>query len=183
MNENPKSRRSQPALPDLERHERECTVCKHPERAAIEEMFLHWRSPEKIARSFKIGFRCIYRHAHATGLYSRRRRNLRFVLHTFLEAAEEVPVTAMDIINAVRAYAHINDDGGWVEPSTTHRLLVERAGGPPNPAHASIEIGQFTPVAPQLDSSVNRLDNALPAVETPPVSVVLATTRTRGDAG
>jgi hypothetical protein len=153
MNEKQRPRRNQPALPDLERHARECTVCNHPDREDIEGMYLHWRSPKKIARSFKIGYRCIYRHAHATGLYHRRRQNVRLALETFLECSEDVPVTAMDIINAVRTYAHINDDGEWFEPPTTHRMIVERDAGPGNPALASIKVEELPPASHESNAT------------------------------
>ena len=40
--------------PSLERHRRKCTVCKHAERDAIEEAFLHWMSPEFITEEFEL---------------------------------------------------------------------------------------------------------------------------------
>ncbi|MGB6393659.1 MAG: hypothetical protein WBF14_14930, partial [Candidatus Acidiferrales bacterium] len=34
------------------RHSRKCTVCRHPDRDAIEALFLLWRSPVKLAVAF-----------------------------------------------------------------------------------------------------------------------------------
>ncbi len=107
----------QPESPDLGRHARKCCICRHPNRCAIEKAFLQWHSPDAIADEYDLYDRkSIYRHAHATGLWARRKRNLRFVLERVLEHAEKVTLTAGDIVSAVRAYTHINDAGEWVEP-------------------------------------------------------------------
>jgi hypothetical protein len=39
----------------LERHSRRCIICHHPEREAIEEEFVHWRSPSRLAHDYKLG--------------------------------------------------------------------------------------------------------------------------------
>ena len=140
MPENQKSYRNQPGLRDLDYHQRNCIICKHPYRRAIEEEFIHWRSPEDIACDFKINFRSVYRHAHATGLYERRRRNLRCVLETFLERAEHVRVSAREIITAARAYSRISDDGQWIEPPTTNRIFVERTENQGKRTLASLQL-------------------------------------------
>jgi hypothetical protein len=33
----------------LERHSRRCIICRHPEREAIEEEFVHWRALEALS--------------------------------------------------------------------------------------------------------------------------------------
>ncbi|MGB6484436.1 MAG: hypothetical protein WBE86_13200 [Candidatus Acidiferrales bacterium] len=101
----------------LERHSRKCSVCKHPDRELIEEMFLHWHSPSTIYKRFLLRDRSsIYDHAHATGLYLRRRRNLRCALEFVIERAEEAPISSHGIVRAIKAYASITDAGEWVEP-------------------------------------------------------------------
>jgi len=178
MNEKQKSSRNRPGLPDLEFHQRNCIVCKHPDRAAIEEDYLHWHSPENIGGEFKINYRSIYRHAHATGLYDRRRRNLRCVLDTFLENAEHVRITARKIISAVRTYARINDNGDWVEPPTTNKVLVERTTVPAKRPIASGHIEERTPPTTGLSSRKERSNGTQETSSdesAPPVSVALAT--------
>jgi hypothetical protein len=101
--------------PSLKRHARKCTVCRHPERAQIEEDFLRWRSPEVIAREHAIAdHSSIYRHAHATGLYDRRIRNVRVALDPLIEQACTVPVTAKHVIKAVEVFAHMDRRGKWI---------------------------------------------------------------------
>src|SRR6185437_11287273 len=38
--------------PDLARHRRKCSICCHPERETIEDLFIHWHSPNTIANYF-----------------------------------------------------------------------------------------------------------------------------------
>ena len=104
----------------LGRHTRKCTVCRHPEREAIELEFLRWRSAQDIADDY--GFRdytSIYRHARAAGLFERRRATVRMALEPIIERAEHARVTAEAVVHAVRTYAQINDSGKWV-PTTAH---------------------------------------------------------------
>lgn len=111
--------------PSLERHRRKCTVCKHADRDAIEEAFLHWLSPIFITEEFELpDWSTLYRHAHATGLFAQRRRNVRFALENIIERSDEVEVTAVDVVRAVRAYASLTDSGEWVEPAS--RIIVSR---------------------------------------------------------
>ena len=92
--------------PDLARHRRKCNVCNHPDREEIEEQFLHWRRPGDIAYDFDLeDDRYIHRHAHAVGLYARRRENYLFTLENLLERGDEIELTASAYIKAVRAYA------------------------------------------------------------------------------
>jgi hypothetical protein len=112
--------------PDFSRHSRRCCICLHPDRDAIEGDFIRWRSPELIARDYKIANRTsIYRHAHCTGLFAWRRRELGRVLEGILENAEHVPLEASDaIVRAARVYAHLDDNGNWFEPPRTNLILT-----------------------------------------------------------
>lgn len=100
----------------LGRHETNCKVCQHPERRAIEEDFIGWKSPSQIATDWKLRDRTtLYRHAWATGLMERRRRNVRAALESIIERASSVEVTAAAVVAAVGAYARINSEGRLVE--------------------------------------------------------------------
>src|SRR5271155_1693038 len=73
--------------PDLARHARKCAVCSHPDRDAIEGDFVRWAALEKIAERYKLSDRStLYRHAHATGLFVRRKQEVGRVLESILEA-------------------------------------------------------------------------------------------------
>jgi hypothetical protein len=112
--------------PDFSRHSRRCCICLHPDRDAIEGDFIRWRSPELIAREYKIANRTsIYRHAHCAGLFAWRRRELGRVLEGILENAEHVPLEASDaIVRAARVYAHLDENGNWFEPPRTNFVLT-----------------------------------------------------------
>lgn len=104
--------------PNLGRHKRNCTVCSHPQKDAIEADFVGWRSPAAIAAQYGLADRTsVYRHAHALGLFADRRRNVRAALERIIEQAGEVEVNASAVVSAVQAYAKINANGRWVERS------------------------------------------------------------------
>jgi hypothetical protein len=113
--------------PDFNRHARRCVICSHPDRDAIEGDFIRWRSPKFIAEDYHIADRSsFYRHAHATGLFARRRREFARVLEDILECVEHSTLedTADVIIRAARVYAHLDENGNWVEPPRTHIILT-----------------------------------------------------------
>ncbi len=118
----------------LERHERKCLVCHHPERETIEDMFVHWHQPPRMAHDYDLPLRSLYRHAHATGLLAARRRNLRCVLDHILERATSIHVTSDSIVRAVRAYTCLTDDNKWVEPAT--HVIVSPGSTTPPPQNA-----------------------------------------------
>lgn len=128
------AREKNPGELDLKQHRNRCAVCKHPERAAIEDAFLRWCNVGSITHDFQLPARdSVYRHAHAFGLFARRSANLRFALAHIIEESESVPVNAHSVIDAVRAYAHIDAGGRWVRPPITH-IVLPGAAGPPQSA-------------------------------------------------
>ena len=124
--------------PDFSRHSRRCTVCAHPHRDAIEADFVRWRSPNTIANMYGLVDRAaLYRHAHATGLFARRKRETCRVLEYILECVETCPITALEtVIRATRAYAHMDDQGRWFEPPKTQYVIY----GPPPTDDPQVEI-------------------------------------------
>lgn len=178
-----KSSLNQPGRHNIDYHQRNCTICKHPYRHAIEEEFLRWRCPHDIAADFKINFRSIYRHAHATGLYGLRRRNLRCVLEPFLERSEHVAPSATEVISAVRAYARINDDGAWVEPTTTNKILVERVDAPARHALAPVQVEEGVLATARMlpAREVAGVQDPLPGDANPPIDVVVAASEAGDD--
>ena len=117
------------------RHSLKCAVCNHPDRAAIEFDFLNWRNPGDLVKGYRFrGLSTIYRHAHATGLFAKRRLNLRFAMERIVERVNEVPVTATSVIRAARAISRINDSGEWIDPPSrvivTHINRVEDCEAP-----------------------------------------------------
>ena len=101
------------------RHEAQCSVCKHTQREEIEQDFLTWKSPDKMAEAFGISRDSIYRHARACDLLEPRRRNVRFALERIIERAGEVEVNANAIVAAVSTYAKLNAHGQWIDRRET----------------------------------------------------------------
>lgn len=102
----------------LGRHKSGCTVCAHEQREEIESDFIAWKSPATIAKEYSLADRAsVYRHAHAFGLFARRKRNLRAALERIIEKADDVDVTAAAVVAAIQAYAKINAQGQWIERS------------------------------------------------------------------
>ena len=101
--------------PTLSHHARHCTICRHPERQAIEEEFIHWHSPKNIAHGYAVGARSVYRHARALGLFERRAAKLRDALGHIIEKVESVSINADAVVRAVYAHAHLSSSGRWIE--------------------------------------------------------------------
>jgi len=121
-------------------HTRRCNVCRHPHRKEIEQEFLRWRSPDRIAQDYKIpDHSSIYRHVHATGIFARRRKAVRAALEPIIECAEFVRVTASSLIKAIYAHTHITEDGEWVNHPTQHTVIVQHVNVPQedNPSDAT----------------------------------------------
>ncbi|MHB8640226.1 MAG: hypothetical protein ACYDBL_10540, partial [Candidatus Acidiferrales bacterium] len=144
--------RIHPRAANLARHAAKCGVCNHPSRAAIEFDFLNWRNPFDLVKNYHLrNLSTIYRHAHATNLFSRRRLNLRFALERIVERVGEVPVTASAVIRSVRAITRINDAGEWVDPPA--RVIISREDSEParQPRHKSPRATRkSTPPAPPI---------------------------------
>jgi hypothetical protein len=155
-------------VPDFKRHHRKCIICHHPQREAIEELFVEWHSPKTISDLFDIDdWFTIYRHAHATGLFLRRRRNLRSALERVIEYAghSSTTINGIGIVRAVRAYACLTDTGEWIEPAT--RVIVSRAelhaDQPERPSPARRQI-QAVALSPDT-SALPALPAASPAIK------------------
>lgn len=104
-----------PAVP--ERHKRKCEICNHPDREKIEAAFLRWVSSQLIVSEHNLAHRrCIYRHAHATGLYALRRLKFRCVVERIIEEVDRVSPTVDSVIRAIQFCCLINDRGEWHNP-------------------------------------------------------------------
>jgi hypothetical protein len=138
------------------RHARKCTVCHHKDREFIDQDYLRWLSPKKIAREYAISHQsAVYRHADATGLRAQRRASLRATLENFIEQAESVRATAGSVVAAVRLYAQINDQGQWTPP--VRRFVVEHRSASADPASTPapvpVKVGLPSPITSAAHSA------------------------------
>jgi hypothetical protein len=172
------------------RHSRKCTVCHHKDREFIDQDYLRWLSPKKIAREYKISHQSVvYRHADATGLRAQRRASLRATLENFIEQAESVRATAGSVVAAVRLYAQINDQGQWIPPVrrhiVEHRYVDERGpkdapaqcASPLEKKHGPASADSVTAVSAVPPAQANK--NSAPANATGSVSPVATITAGR----
>lgn len=152
-------------------HQRNCKICCHPDRAAIEYDYLHWRSPERIARDYDIPWRAVYRHAHAVSLVDRRRRNLRSSLEFLIEGASRVEPTPDGVLRAVQLYARMNEAGELLEVPKTQVIVISRDGMPPGsttaaiPAPPEMRFAAPVPVTVQLTSAPAAANDSQPPVQ------------------
>lgn len=132
-------------LPALERHQRKCAVCHHPDREEIEEEFIYWHNVRQLAKDHDIGdHRSIYSHARAFGLIELRRENRRAMLDRILEAGPD-QVGAHGVIEAIRAYNCLTDDNRWVEPPTRVEYSINRVADQSKDARPISTEGSETP--------------------------------------
>jgi len=130
------SRRDDSELASLDHHALKCVICNHPDRADLEEDFVSWRNVELIQKDYQLpNFRGVYRHARATGLYQRRRENLRFAAELLIEHADQAEPSPEAILRAIQICARLNGNGEWVEP--VKRVIFSSGGNisAPEPEH------------------------------------------------
>jgi hypothetical protein len=166
--------------PDLNRHQRKCEICNHPDREAIEEEFVHWHEPWGISYHYKFSKRSLYRHAHATGLIAQRRENTRSILERILEKAAdgETKTTGQTVINALRAYTCLTDDGRWIDPPSQVVLSTSRPLAhlpPPHPAEADLhaKAGAIAELPAEVCSSASSVVDFPASSIEPPASRIL----------
>jgi hypothetical protein len=139
----------------LERHEAKCTICNHEDREEIDEDFVHWLNPYRIAARYTLHDRsAVYRHARATGLYELRRTHMQFILEHVLEQVEDVDVSAHSVIRALYAYSRVSATGKWTEPRTRVAMSTARA------ARSQRNVSQPAEMLPLLDAAKFALPSA-----------------------
>jgi hypothetical protein len=111
---------ARPARPltSLDLHQARCQICNSDDLEEIDEAFVSWENVRQMAHDHKIDRRAIYRHAHATGLYDRRDRNIRRALGRIIHEADASAPSADSVIRAIKMLTHVNSRGQWVNPST-----------------------------------------------------------------
>ena len=149
----------------IERHEAKCTICNHEDREEIDEDFVHWLNPYRIAARYTLHDRsAVYRHARATGLYELRRTHMQFILEHILEQVEDVDITAHCVIRALRAYSRVSATGKWIDPPK--RVIVSTEPAPLSQLNVSqtpvsqYNVSQPTEPLPLLDAAKFALPSA-----------------------
>ena len=100
---------------NLTRHARDCGVCRHAARGAIERAFVAWESPSEIAKAYRLQRSTIYLHAAAMGLTAERTANVKTALANFIERCSRVRPSAAAFVSACIALSKMNEAGQTVE--------------------------------------------------------------------
>src|SRR5215831_3424853 len=95
---------------------------RSPRREEIEQDFLNWASPTRIATDHEISRDSIYRHARALDLFAKRQHNVRAALDKLIEQSGEVEVNAAAVDSADQSNAKVNAQGQWIDRSETLNL-------------------------------------------------------------
>jgi len=153
----------------LGRHARKCFICNHPDREAIDDEFTRWRDADSIRCEYLLPDRsCLYRHAKALGLIARRRRNLRGVAERILEHVDNSSTTASAVLRAMRLFAHISENGEWLEPPkrtiVTHVHSYALPAEAPVPASVTLSPNVPAPVAPNVTAPPSESDDPFSVV-------------------
>jgi hypothetical protein len=112
-------------LTRLELHQTHCSICGYDIQEQLEQAFLNWEHLGQITQDFGVDRRTIYRHAHTTGLFEKRDRNVRTALRHIIQKSAGVDTTADSVIRAIKTFAHMNARSEWVNPPT--HVIVSQA--------------------------------------------------------
>jgi hypothetical protein len=119
------NKKSPPA--SVSRHERDCSVCRHRDRGAIEADFVAWEPVRHIAREYRLNVRAVYRHCRALALFLKREKNLRGALSQIIEKGLSVRrVTAGQAVAAIAVLAKLDSAGAWVDRTENLNMSRER---------------------------------------------------------
>jgi hypothetical protein len=114
---------------NLGRHMSQCSICRSPYREEIEERWVDWGHPSDIESVYHISRDALYRHAHALGLFGKRRRNIRMALERIIERVAGVSsLSASGVVSAIQAYVKLNGAAQAIEQAegTNPKELLER---------------------------------------------------------
>jgi hypothetical protein len=92
------------------RHRAQCTICKHPNCREIEDAWLDWCSPAKIEYAYQVSRDSLYRHCHAFGLFSKRRRNIMRAYERIAERLDTVNYSGSTVVSALGVLVKLVND-------------------------------------------------------------------------
>ena len=99
------------------RHQSQCRICAHAEREQIEQEWINWGNTSLIAEKYGVSRDGIYRHAHALGLFGKRRGNFTVALEKIVERVDVTPTSSSAILSAIKILAKINREEQEGDPA------------------------------------------------------------------
>ena len=94
---------------NLGRHQAQCSICLHPNCKEIEEYWIDWGHISHIECVYGVSRDAMYRHAHALGLFEKRRKNITRALEHIIENVEATSPSASAVVSAIKAYVKLNN--------------------------------------------------------------------------
>ncbi len=98
----------------MERHRGKCSVCQHPELAAIEADYLRWQTVESIREKYDLPGNSLNRHIKAYGLDEKLRGNklvgLEQIMSMGLTHIKPEAVTAANVVAAAQLHAKLQGE-------------------------------------------------------------------------
>jgi len=99
----------------------------------------------------------IYHHAHAFNFFALRNRNLQSALGKIIEDIDTRHFTGSEMLDAVCALAHLNEDGRWVHPTSKSEVSYSMQSPPAAEVILTAAAGQPILIAsrPVLENDPN----------------------------
>ena len=113
---------------NLGRHKAQCSICLHPECKEIERRWIDWEHMSQIKYEYQVSHDAMYRHAHAVGLFEKRKKNIMRALERIIEKVMTTQPSASAVVAAINAYVKLNGLGQGAEHAqgTNPKELFER---------------------------------------------------------
>ena len=96
---------------NLGRHRAQCSICLHPECKEIEQRWIDWEHMSQIKYEYQVSHDAMYRHAHALGLFEKRKKNIMRALERIIEKVMTTQPSASAVVAAINAYIKLNGSG------------------------------------------------------------------------
>ena len=113
---------------NLGRHKAQCSICLHPECKEIERRWIDWEHMSQIKYEYQVSHDAMCRHAHALGLFEKRKKNIMRALERIIEKVMTTQPSASAVVAAINAYVKLNGLGQGAEHAqgTNPKELFER---------------------------------------------------------
>src|SRR5213083_2461081 len=89
---------------NLGRHKAQCSICLHAECKEVEQWWIDWEHISHIEYVYHISRDAMYRHAHALGLFEKRKKNIMRALERIIEQVGATSPSSSAVVAAINAY-------------------------------------------------------------------------------
>jgi hypothetical protein len=111
----------------VDRHAQSCTVCKHPQKAELEALYMRFEPVSELVSEFEVQERAIYRHVRYYELSRKRAADTEKVLEAIVQKGAEtlslLPI--VDLKLAVEAIKELHKVRGKIQEPMPNQNLTE----------------------------------------------------------